>query len=121
MTSVEPVTPPPASPPDPEAFSWRDYFSFNFMITPVFIRMIYLIGAVIITITAVFLFLGQPVTVTVNGETTTTGGGVLGVILLTLVYFVVAQLLWRIWMELLIVIFRIHGSLRAIETRGRGM
>ncbi len=121
MTSVEPVAPPSSPPADSDRFAWGDFFRFQYMITPAFIRIIYLIGVVIITLIAVFLVLATPVTVTSGGETTTVGGGVLGALLIGVVYFLVAQLLWRIWMELLIVIFRIHGSLRAIEERGRGM
>jgi len=122
MTSAEPVAPQSSPPADRDRFAWGDFFSFQFMITPAFIRIIYLVGVVIITLIAVFLVLATPVTVTsTDGGTTTVGGGVLGALLLGVVYFLVAQLIWRIWMELLIVIFRIHGSLRAIEERGRGM
>lgn len=120
MSTVAPVSP-PSPPSDPERFSWGDFFGFRFMITPAFIRIIYMIGVVIISIIAVFLVIATPVTVTTSEGTTTVGGGVLGALLLGVAYFFVAQLIWRIWMELLIVIFRIHGSLRAIEERGRGM
>ena len=122
MTSVEPVAPPIPPPADQGRFSWGDFFGFQFMITPVFIRIIYLIGVVMITLIAIFLVLGTPVSITTSGGgTTSIGGGMLGALLFGIVYFLVAQLIWRIWMELLIVIFRIHGSLRTIEERGRGL
>ena len=120
MTSVQPAAPEPAPPADAGRFSWGDFFGFKFMITPVFIRIIYLIGAVVITLSAIFIVIATPVSVTTSGGgTTTVGGGILGVLLLAIVSFLVAQLIWRIWMELLIVIFRIHGSLRTIEERGQ--
>ncbi len=122
MTTGETPTPPPGAPPDGDRFSWGDFFGFQFMVTPVLIRAIYLVGVVLIAIISVLIVLGTPVTVVTNGETTSSGGaGVLGAVLLGVVYFLVAQLLWRVWMELLIVIFRIYGTLRDIEERGRGM
>ena len=82
MTSVEPVSPPTRPPVDQGRFRWGEFFGFRFMITPVFIRIIYLIGVVVITLIAVFLVIATPVTVTTSdGGTTTVGGGILGALL----------------------------------------
>jgi uncharacterized protein DUF4282 len=98
-------TRPPAQGSDP-GFSFSTFFSFRYLITPAFIRVIYILGAILITLGALFVLVA-PV-----GP-----GGIIQVIL----YIIVANLWWRIVLELVMVLFRINDSLAAIERRGRGM
>lgn len=97
----------------PQRPTWADYFAFRVMVTPALIRVVYLIGAAVITVVSVFVPLGiavpQPATL----------GTWVYVLLVGVVVFLVAQLWWRVITELLMVIFGIHESVRAIEARDR--
>lgn len=119
MTANQPAM--PAAPPRNVRFNWGDFFGFRFMITPILIWAVYLIGVVVITIAAILVFLATPVSVSVNGVQTSSSGSILAPFLISVLVFVVGNLVWRVYMELLIVLFRINGSLQEIERRGRGM
>jgi Domain of unknown function (DUF4282) len=121
MTSVPPVVPAPARPADNGRFRWGDFFGFRFMITPIVIWAVYLIGVVLITVAAIYAFLATPVSMTGSNGVQTSTASIVEPFLIAIVVFVVGNLVWRVWMELLIVIFRINGSLQEIERRGRGM
>lgn len=105
-----PTGPTGVKPPRP---TWADFFAFRVMVTPALIRVVYVIGVALITVAAVLVPLGiyvpQPVVL----------GTWIYVILVGVVVFVVAQLWWRVVTELLMVIFGIHESVRAIEARDR--
>ncbi len=103
--------PAPAPAPRRDGFSWSDFFSFRFMITPVLIEVIYGIGIVVITLIAFAIAIGA------SSAGSSAAGGVLG----GLLFFAVAQLVFRVYMEVVIVLFRIHGSLESIDRRGREM
>ena len=118
MTSAQSTT--PAPPPRKVGFRWGDFFGFRLMITPILTWAVYLIGVVVITIVAIYAFLGTAVYQSVNGVQTSSGS-ILGPILTSIVIFLVGNLVWRVYMELMIVLFRINGSLQKIERRGRGM
>jgi uncharacterized protein DUF4282 len=97
------------APPPPRTnggFDISDFFSFRYLITPTFIRVIYVIGALLITLSAV-AYLSVP----------STGSGLVQALLVV----IVGNLWWRIVLELVMVLFRINDSLAAIERRGRGL
>jgi hypothetical protein len=105
-------------------FSWGDFFAFRMMVTPSLIRLVYVIGVVLITVGAVALPLfgtptmvcqGPPDALVCESIPGALVSGLLGGILL----FIIGQLYWRVVMELLMVIFGIHESVRAIEARDR--
>ena len=113
--SQEPSPPPPPSqpsvnwapPPQPQrgAFNFSDFVNFRYLITPGFITVIYVVGAVVITIAAL-------------GAAGNAGAG--GVVF-GLLWFVFGNLWWRIVLEFVMVLFRINDSLTSIDRRGRGM
>jgi hypothetical protein len=105
-----PPSPPPVSwapPPQsgPGAFNFSDFVNFRYLITPGFITVIYVVGAVLITIAAL------------AAAGTSGSGGVLA----GLLWFVFGNLWWRIVLEFVMVLFRINDSLASIDRRGRGM
>jgi hypothetical protein len=114
---TQPGSPPPATPPSPPPVSWapepsrsgdgggiNDFLAFRYLITPTFITVIYVIGAVLITIGALGTMAG--------GGNTALGG---------LFVLIIGNLWWRIVLEFVMVLFRINASLQSIERRGRGM
>lgn len=109
MTTTPP--PPGGAPPSPAAqpartepgFSWNEFFGFRYMITPILIQAIYLIGAALILIAAIAALFTSGV-----------AGFFIGLIIL-----VFGELAWRVYMELVILLFKMFGSLQEIERRGR--
>jgi hypothetical protein len=99
------------SPPPPArrdgGFDFSDFISFRYLITPGFITIIYVIGAIVITIGALSA-LAAP-------------GNAQGGLLYAIVVFVIGQLWWRIVLEFVMVLFRINDSLASIDRRDRGM
>jgi hypothetical protein len=88
-------------------FNWNDFLSFKAMVTLRIIQILYVIVAIIITIGAlVIMFKGD------SGYRSAMPGGFFS----GLVVLVFGNIIWRIWCELMIVIFRIHKSLNNIET-----
>ena len=87
------------------AFNFSDFINFRYLITPGFITVIYVVGALFITIAAL------------SAAGTAGSGGVLSGILL----FVFGNLWWRIVLEFVMVLFRMNDSLQSIDRRGRGM
>ena len=95
----------PQSPPQPGTFNFSDFVNFRYLITPGFITVIYVVGAIFITIAAL------------SAAGTAGSGGVL----FGLLWFVFGNLWWRIILEFVMVLFRINDSLRSIDRRGREM
>ena len=84
-----------------------DYLTFRKMITPIIIQVIFWIGAVLIALYALWEIF--------SGATANFGGGSL--VLRGLVELVLGPLFWRIFCELLIVIFRINDTLTEIRAQ----
>jgi hypothetical protein len=76
--------------------NWAEFFSFRRMITPVLIQVIFWLGVAISVIGGIGLIAGDR-----------PGLGIL--------WIVIGPLVVRVYCELLIVIFRIHDSLKAVE------
>jgi hypothetical protein len=100
-----PVSWTPQAPPPPGAFNFSDFVNFRYLITPGFITVIYIVGAILITI----------------GALATAGSGGSGGVLGGLFFLVLGNLWWRIVLEFVMVLFRINDSLGSIDRRGRGM
>lgn len=100
-------TPPPPQPSGrpTQAFNFGDFISFRYLITPTLVTVIYVIGAVVITLVAL-------------GAMTQSGaGGVLGGLLL----LIFGNLYWRVILEFIMVLFRMNDALQSIDRRGRGV
>lgn len=82
-----------------------DYLTFRKMITPIIIQVVFWIGAVLIALYALWQIF--------SGATANYGGGSL--VLRGLVTLLLGPLFWRIFCELLIVIFRINDTLTEIR------
>jgi hypothetical protein len=113
QTPVEPTppapsawVPPPSSAPPPAAasngFDFNDFVAFRYLITPAFITVIYVIGAIGITLGALGAIIG---------------GQFIGGLLL----FVFGNLYWRIITEFIMVLFRMNDALQSIDRRGKGL
>ena len=100
-------TPPPSQPsPQPaKGFDFSEFISFRYLITPTLVTVIYVIGAVLITLTALAA-LAQ-------------GGG--GGLVSGLLLLIFGNLYWRVILEFIVVLFRMNDSLQSIDRRGRGM
>jgi hypothetical protein len=97
---------PPVSPRGrpAERFDFAEFISFRYLITPTIITIVYVIGAVLIT-------LGAIATMASGGNGVVSG--------LLLLFF--GNLYWRVVLEFVVVLFRMNDSLQSIERRGRGM
>ena len=98
-----PWAPPPTS--RSGGFDFNDFITFRYLITPTLITVVYIIGAVLITIVA----LGA-----------TVSGGTAG-LLVGLLILIFGNLYWRVILEFVMVLFRMNDSLQSIDRRGRGM
>jgi hypothetical protein len=115
-TPRTPNQPPPGqppvawAPPPPrragDGFSISVFLSFRYLITPGFITVIYVVGVIFITVAA----LGALAVPAVSGG-----------IISALVFLIIVNLLWRIILEFVMVLFRINDSLESIDRRGRGL
>jgi len=108
MATADPPTgtyaQPPTGPSD-GGFTMGNFLSFRYLITPVLVQGIYLIGAALITI-------GGVVAIVAPGPTS---GGALGGLLILLL----GNLLWRVYMELVMLFFRINEGVQRIERNTR--
>ena len=83
------------------------YWSFDKMVSGSLIKVLYVLGALAITIFSVIML--------INGSQARYGGST--VILLALVYLVLGNLFWRIVCEGIIIIFKIFEKLNQIELK----
>jgi Domain of unknown function (DUF4282) len=99
-------TPPPSEPSGKpsQAFDFGEFIAFRYLITPTLVTVIYVIGAVLITIFAVVAM------------TQGAGGIVSGLLLLLF-----GNLYWRVILEFIMVLFRMNDALQSIDRRGRGV
>lgn len=97
------VAPPPPASHAGGGFNFKDFLTFKYLITPVFMTVIYIIGAIGITLGALGITLGF-------------GGPIVGLVL-----FIFGNLYWRIFFEFIMVLFSMNGALQSIDRRGKGM
>ena len=103
---MEPTNIPTA--PVSQGFDFKEFISFRKMITLQIIQIIYIIGAICITLAALFIMFG-------GGGMFMYGGGGLASFLIGLIYLVLGNIFFRVWCELIIVFFRINKTLTNIE------
>lgn len=84
----------------------NEYLSFRRFITPTMIQIIFWIGIAGIVLVSLLMM--------VRGLDAPYGGGAL--LLMGLLYLVFGSLFWRIWCELLLIIFRIYDELHLMRT-----
>jgi hypothetical protein len=89
------------------------FFTFRHMVTPALIQMIYAVGLVGITLISLLVMAGAVLPAT--GLTVSLNGIITGLLLLTL-----GNLIWRLVCEKIILSFRIHDALVAIEDQLAG-
>lgn len=92
--------------------SWEEggFFSFRTMITPGIIKLIYVLGAIGITIAGV-------VTIISAIKAGRYWGGAVWGVIWGIGIIILGNLLWRVFCEELIVLFKIHDLLSSIEKR----
>jgi len=87
--------------------SFSDFISFKVMITPMFIKIIYSIGAILISIASLkVMFTGY------GYEMDGMYGAIIGICMLAF-----GNLFWRIQCELMIVFFNINSTLKSIDKK----
>lgn len=88
-------------------FDVGDFFNFKSMITPIIIKILYLLGLLIITIWSMGIVFGKfsGIFWFITGNQFLAG-------LLTLIF---GNVIWRVLCETVIVLFSIHERLRSIE------
>lgn len=91
-----------------------DFLNFRKLITPTVVKVIYALGAVLITASLLMTAIG----LLVSGSARSLIGsysilGFFGIIVLILV----SNLVWRLYCELIIVLFGIHESLQDIRNK----
>jgi hypothetical protein len=111
-TTLAPATTPApatnwAAPPAPgkdsgKGFDVSDFLAFRYLVTPAFMTVIYVIGAIGVTLGALGVIVG---------------GQFIGGLLL----FIFGNLYWRIILEFVMVLFRMNDSLQSIDRRGKDM
>ena len=92
-----------AAPPLPGSEKQKGFWDFGLMITPMLIKVIYIVGAIVVT-------LGGVGAMVAGAQASGFWGFLMG-----LVSLVMGNVLWRVWCELLIVVFRILDTLKEIE------
>lgn len=80
--------------------NFKDFSTFKFMITPIFIQIIFWIGVAGAVISGLIMM---------------TAGG--AQVLIGFVFMILGPVGWRIYCELLIVIFKIHENLDEINRK----
>ena len=85
----------------------KTFLSFDKMITPTLIKIIFYIGIIMSTLTGLSMIL--------SGIRSPFGGGIQ--VFLGLLTLVISPVVVRVYCELLIVIFKIHDSLNEIKNK----
>jgi hypothetical protein len=100
----------------------KSFLLFDWMITPVLIRVIYVLGSLAVIVTALqTMFSKSPADEMADAfrglgvRAPASGGG--GNFWQGLIYLVVGLVAVRVWCELMIVFFRMHENLKAIRDR----
>ncbi|MEE8323180.1 MAG: DUF4282 domain-containing protein [Candidatus Bathyarchaeia archaeon] len=78
--------------------TFNEFSSFKKMITPTFIQIIFWVGAAVIAIVGLYMMVRAD-------------------FFLGLIYLVLGPVVWRIYCEILIVLFKIHENVEAINQK----
>jgi hypothetical protein len=105
---IDYATPPPTTPPPPapadEGFTLGNFLGFRYLITPALVQVIYVLVAVIIVIVGLLAIASDA-----PGQGPLTG----------LLIIVFGNLLWRVYMELVMIFFRINEGIQNIDRNTR--
>jgi hypothetical protein len=87
-------------------------YSFSSFITPRIIKVLYVLATILIALwTLVFVLIAFKAS---------SGLGIVTLLIFGPIFFVLGMIYARVFLELLIVFFRIHGDVHEINRRGRG-
>jgi uncharacterized membrane protein len=84
----------------------NDYLSFRKFVTPAIIQVIFWVGIACIVVVSLMMMVGASLS--------PYGGG--GMILMGLLYLVFGSFFWRVWCELMLIVFRIYDELHLLRT-----
>jgi hypothetical protein len=101
-TPVSWAAPPPPVKDGGRGFDISDFLAFRYLVTPAFMTVIYVIGAIGVTLGALATMIA-------------------GQFIAGLLVFIFGNLYWRIILEFVMVLFRMNDSLQSIDRRGKGM
>jgi hypothetical protein len=87
-------------------------FEFSELVTPRIIRVVFIIGLVFIAFGSLMWLFGMTAGMM-------PGGMVVFGLILSALFFLVGVIALRIWLEVIMVVFRIADDLRAIRTSGQ--
>jgi hypothetical protein len=94
--------------------SFGTYFDFDIYVTPMVMRVIYLVGAIVITFFSLILifFQGPLLSLSDNSLLQAAKGLMLAIGVAILIF---GNIFWRIFCELLVVLFKIQTTLNSID------
>jgi Domain of unknown function (DUF4282) len=87
-------------------------YSFSSFITPKIIKLLYILSTIVVGLWTLFGILWA--------FKQSTGFGIVTLVLLGPIFFMITMIYTRVWLELLIVFFRIQGDVYEINRRGSG-
>jgi hypothetical protein len=87
-------------------------YSFSAFITPKIIKLLYVLSTIVVGLWTLFGILWA--------FKQSTGFGIVTLVLLGPIFFMITMIYTRVWLELLIVFFRIQGDVYEINQRGSG-
>jgi uncharacterized protein DUF4282/zinc ribbon protein len=87
-------------------------YSFSAFITPKIIKLLYILSTIVVVLWTIIAILW--------GFKASTGFGIVMLVILGPLFFLFAMIYVRVFLELLIVFFRIHGDVNEINRRGAG-
>lgn len=93
-----------------DGFNLSEFLSFKKMITLQIIQIVYIVGAILITLSSLAMMFGG----SSDYGSMMPGGFVPG-----LIFLVCGNILWRVYCELVIIFFRINKTLGDIEKNTR--
>ena len=92
--------------------NFDDFLNFKMFITTTFMKIIYVIGAIIITLVSLVLMVGFSVPSLYYGLSIGSGGVLVGLAVL-----IFGNLGWRLLCEAIIVVFSIHERLISVDSK----
>jgi hypothetical protein len=87
-------------------------YSFSAFITPKIIKLLYVLSTIVVALWTLVVILWA--------FRQSTGFGIVTLAILGPIFFVITMIYVRVWLELLIVFFRIQGDVNEINVRGGG-
>jgi hypothetical protein len=85
-------------------------YSFSSFVTPKIIKLLYVLMTILVALATLLLIL--------RAFKSSTGAGILVLLVVGPIFFVISMIYVRVGLELLIVFFRIHGDVQEINLRG---